>query len=571
MATACFAQLSDRRLVFSTFHGGDRNDDAKAVAVDAAGNIFVTGETESRDLTADPVGGKPLTSAVFKGYLTKYEPGGKKIAWRLLIGGASNTVPNALAVDVDGNAYVAGTSGARDLPMVNAVQSQQTGLNIAFLMKFSPQGKLLFSTFFGGNRNEEGLAVAVDSGGNIYMAGRASSTDLPVKDALQPQMGGGGQDAFIVKYTPDYKMAYATYFGGTSGTDNIYAIATGLDDALYVTGETMSPGLATPGAYVPLHQSFSSFLAKISPAGDRIEYFTYLAWRGGYTTARALAVDGLGRAHVAGFTTSKELKVTPNAIQPAFAGGLRDAFLLRMNPEGTDAEVLTYLGGSTRGTTDPDETANSIHIDAHGHVYVTGETSSPDFPGRRVVQPAHGGVQDAYLMRLDLDANQIIYSTFWGGGKKDAGLALALGPGEAVTVVGESYSDNLPISNAVQQRLGSANDGFVAQICDPWPGSDWPSGFTYVRGGEMPESQRLQVWSGCTQPFDVSEASSNRPWIKVQPSAKTVPMQMTVTVDPAGMEPGQYEGTIRVTVPDSFPRTVEIPVVLNVLDPPPAE
>jgi len=567
---AALAQAADQRLVFSTFHGGDRNDDAQAVAVDAAGNIYVTGETESRDLKADPVGGKPLTLAVFKSYLTKYEPGGKKVAWRLLIGGSSNTVTHALCLDAQGNVYIAGTSGARDLPMLNAVQAQQTGLNIAFLMKFDPQGKLLFSTYFGGDRNEEGNAIAVDSRGNIYLAGRASSTKLPVKNALQPVMGGGGQDAFIAKYTPDYQLAYATYFGGTAGTDNIRAIAVGPDDSLFVTGDSMSPGLATENAYIRTAQAYSGYLAKIDPDGQRVAYCTYIGWRTGYTVVRGLAVDAQGRAYVVGHTSSKDLKVTPNALQPVFAGGFRDGFVLRMNAAGSDAEVLTYLGGGTRGAADPDEVVQGVAVDAHGHVYVTGETVSPDFPGRRVVQPVHGGAQDSFVMRLDLDQNQIIYATFWGGAKRDGAYALALGPGENVTIVGESYSENLPLKNAVQSNLGSLNDAFVAQICDPWLGAQTPEQFRFVRGQEGPApAQEIVVWTGCEQPFDATEVVSDQPWLKVAPAGKTVPMRLGLTVDAAELEPGEHKAVIRVTVPEAYQRTIEIPVVLEVVDPPP--
>ena len=569
---AAQAEPRDKRLVFSTFQGGDRNDDAQAVAVDAAGNIYVTGETESRDFKADPVGGKPLTSAVFKAYVTKFAPGGKEVIWRKLVGGSSNTVLHAIALDADGNVFVAGTSGARDLPMVKAVQSRQTGLNIAFLMKFTPDGELAFSTFFGGDRNEEGLAVAVDSQGSIYLAGRASSSDLPVKNAIQPKMAGGGQDAFIAKYTRDYQLAYATYFGGASGTDNIHAIAVGPDDSLYVTGESMSPGLATADAYLPTPQSYSSFLAKITPAGDAVSYFTYIGWRGGYSSTHALAVDAQGRAHVAGYTSSTQLPVTPNAIQPSFGGGFRDAFLLRLNAAGTAAEHLTYLGGSAKGEADPDETATSLKIDAHGHVYVSGETSSPDFPGRRMVQPVHGGAQDAYLMRIDLDNSQIIYSTFWGGQKKDSALAVALGPGEAATVVGESYSDDLPLAGAVQTRLGSLNDAFVAQICDPWLGADSSAAFSTIAGAaEMPAPQTLAVFSGCTQPFDAAtEVVSDQPWLKAEASRAAVPMNLKLTADTSGLAPGEYKAVVRVTVEEAFHKTLEIPVTLTVAEPPPS-
>lgn len=570
-ASAAFAQpaLNDKRLLFSTFHGGDRNDDARSAAVDANGFIYVTGETESRDLKADPVGGKPLTAAVFKGYLTKYSPGGKEVVWRKLIGGSSNTVPHAVAVDSAGNAYVVGTTGARDLPLVKPVQGQQTGLNIAFLMKFTPQGELAFSTYFGGNRNEEGLAIALDSQGNIYIAGRASSENLPVKNAMQPTMAGGGQDGFIAKYTPDYQLAYATYLGGTAGTDNIHAIAVGPDDSLYVTGESMSPGLATADAYVRTAQSYSSFLARLAPEGT-ISYFTYVGWRGGYTSARSLAVDSQGRAYVGGYTSCKEIPVTANAIQPAYAGGFRDGFLLRVNAAGTEADYLTYLGGSARGTSDPDETVAGLSIDTHGHVYVVGETSSPDFPGRRTVQPVIGGAQDGYLMRLDLENSQIIYSTFWGGTKKDAIAAVALGPGEAATVVGESYSDDLPITGAVQTKLGSANDAFVSQICDPWLGA-WPDvAFAYTIGTEeVPAAQTLEVFSGCTQPFNaLVEVVSEQPWLTAQASAATVPMQLKLTANHADLAAGVYQAKIRVTVEEAFYKTLEIPVTIVVSSPP---
>lgn len=557
LAAMLAAQTSDQRLVFSTYHGGDRNDDAVSAAVDGAGFLYVTGETESRDLKADPVGGKPLTSAVFKAYLTKYAPGGKEVVWRKLIGGTANTVTHAVALDRDGAVFVAGTTGARDLPLVNPVQDKQTGLNIAFLMKFSPSGELLFSTYFGGDRNEEGLALAVDSQNSVYLAGRASSSNLPVKNALQAQMAGGGQDGFIAKYTPDgarYTLAYATYFGGAAGTDNIHAIALGPDDSLYITGESMSPNLATPGAYIDRAQSYSSFLARLTPAGDAVLYFTYLGWSGGYTSARALAVDAQGRAYVGGYTSSKQLAVTPGAIQPAFGGGFRDAFLLRMNVEGTAAEYLTYLGGSTRGPTDPDETVTALQLDAHGHVYVAGETSSPDFPGRRVVQPAHGGVQDAYLMRLDLDKSEIIYSTFWGGQKKDAGLALALGPGENATLAGVSFSDDLPVANAVQSKLGSGNDAFVAQICDPW------------LSAYSEDSKTYEVSSGCRQPFAITDLTVSESWLKVTASGPNVPATLKVEMNADGLAPGEYRAVIRVSIAESFHRTLEIPVRMTVTE-----
>ena len=201
-------------------------------------------------------------------------------------------------------------------------------------------------------------------------------------------------------------------------------------------------------------------------------------------------MDSLGRAYVAGHTTSKQLPTSENAIQQKYAGGFRDAFLLRLNSEGSAAEYLTYLGGSFTGTSDPDETAVAVRVDSHGYVYVAGETTSADFPGQRSVQARHGGVQDAYVIRLDLDNSRIIYSTFWGGAKKDTALALTLGPGEQATFAGESYSDDLPLANAVQTKLGSNNDAFVAQVCDPWLSASAGPAFGYVIGSGAPRRRR---------------------------------------------------------------------------------
>ncbi|MBL0157632.1 MAG: SBBP repeat-containing protein [Bryobacterales bacterium] len=571
---AAQSPADDKRLVFSTFHGGDRNDDAVAVAIDPNGFIYMAGETESRDLDAKPVGGKPLTSAVFKGYLTKYAPEGQEVVWRVLIGGSSNTVPHAVVLDRDGNVYVAGTTGARDLPLLHPVQDTQTGMNICFLMKFSPDGELLFSTYFGGERNDEGLALAVDSTGNIYLAGRASSTQLPVKNALQPHISGGGQDAFIAKFTPDYQLAYATYLGGASGTDNIYAIAIGPDDSLYVAGETMSPGLATENAYQTVGQSYSSFVARLTPQGDAFSYFTYVGWKGGYTRIEALAVDSLGRAYAGGNTTSQQLPVSENAIQSAFGGGFRDAFLLRLNPEGTAAEYLTYLGGNSPRVADPDEGITALRVDHRGHVYAAGHTSSPDFPGyHRALQPNLAGGFDAFLLKLDVDNRQVIYSTFWGGSNRDAGLALTLGPGEAATLAGVTYSPDLPLARAAQFTLGSQNDAFVAQICDPWLGywfGDLPAAaFTHVRGAELPTALEGIVYSGCPQRFDAAGPESDQPWLTVVRDGDSVPMKLRLEVQPEGLEPGEYKATLRVTVQEAFLPVLEIPVFLTVSDPAP--
>ncbi|MBM3760777.1 MAG: hypothetical protein FJW36_11080 [Acidobacteria bacterium] len=565
-----YAQVphSDKRLVFSTFHGGDRDDDARAVAVDDEGFIYVAGETGSRDLQADPVGGKPFTAALNRSYLTKYKPGGKEVVWRKLIGGSALVIAQAMVIDRENNICITGMTGAKDLPMLKPIQSQHSGNNIAFVMKLSPAGNLLFSTDFGGRLQEEGRAMAVDSQNNLYIGGRYTSPDLPVKAAIQSRIGGGGADAFIAKFTPDHQLAYATYFGGTAGTDNIAAMAVGPDDSLYITGDNMSPGMATKDAWMQTPQAYSGYVAKLTPAGDAVTYFSYVGWRSGITTVRAIAVDREGQAYLAGNTSTKGLPTTQGVLQPVFAGGARDGFLLRLNAEATQINYLTYLGGSAPGTLDPSETVTAIGLDSHGHVYMTGETASPDFPGRREFQKTNAGLQDSFLMRIDPATNDVVFATFWGGRRKDAATALALGPGENATIVGESFSEDFSTSAATQPKLGSVNDAFVAQFCDPWLGANTPAGFEFMRGGEMPAVQEIAIWSGCNQAFEASEVVSSESWLKLTPDGKTVGMKLKLEIAPEGLEPSEYQAVIRVTVPEAFVRTIEIPVTLRMVDPP---
>lgn len=210
--------------------------------------------------------------------------------------------------------------------------------------------------------------------------------------------------------------------------------------------------------------------------------------------------------------------------------------------------------------------------DHRGYVYVAGYTNSADFPGnQRALQPNHGEGLDAFLLKLDADNRQIIYSTFWGGSNRDMAMALTVGPGEAATLAGVTYSADLPLARALQTKLGSLNDAFVAQICDPWLGywfGDLPvAAFTHVTGGERPQALEGVVFSGCTQKFDAAGPESDQPWLTVVRDGDSVPMKLRLEVNPEGWAPGEHKATMRVTVREAFRPVLEIPVVLTVAEP----
>ena len=176
------------------------------------------------------------------------------------------------------------------------------------------------------------------------------------------------------------------------------------------------------------------------------------------------------------------------------------------------------------------------------------------------------------MLRLDLDNQRIIYSTFWGGTKKDVALAIALGPGENATLVGESDSTDLPVSNAaLQPKQGSANDAFVAQICDPWPYATIGGtiALNYVRGGDKVPDVDLEALSGCAIKFEATSPEYDASWLTVGSDFLSVPMKLKFIINPAGLEPGEYQTKVRITVPAAFVPLLEIPVTLTVSDPPP--
>ena len=140
---------------------------------------------------------------------------------------------------------------------------------------------------------------------------------------------------------------------------------------------------------------------------------------------------------------------------------------------------------------------------------------------------------------LDIENSRVIYSTVWGGAKKDAALALALGPGEAATFVGESFSDDFPMANAVQTKMGSLNDSFVAQICDPWPSASGAPAFDYRIGGDRPQGVEVNIVSGCTQKFEATEVAVDQPWLTMIADGTTVPMKLKLDVNTDGSPRGR--------------------------------
>jgi uncharacterized protein (TIGR03437 family) len=321
---------------------------------------------------------------------------------------------------------------------------------------------LSYSTYLGGAGSETGYSIAVDQAGNAYVAGTTSSDDFPLTPGALKTTSGGG-DVFVAKLNAaGTALVYATYFGGAS-SDVGYSLTVDAAGQVYVTGSTASTNFpTTPGALRAEFSGGEAFVAKLSAAGDALIYSTYL---GGSKNdiGYGIAVDPAGSAYVTGLTTSTNFPVTAGAAQSAFGGGSADAFIVKLNPAGSALLYATYLGGSSG------DDGRGIAIDADGNAYVTGNTSSGNFPATSgALQTAYGGGGDAFVAKLNAAGGSLLYATYLGGGNSDRASSIAIDAAGQAHIAGDTVSNNFPATpGALQTAFGGGSppsDAFVAKL-----------------------------------------------------------------------------------------------------------
>ena len=345
---------------------------------------------------------------------------------------------------------------------------------------------LTFSTYLGGSGADSGSGIAVDTFGSAYVTGVTNSVDFPLQNPLQPS-NGGGQDVFVTKFSPTGStLIYSTYLGG-SGDDFGGGIAVDASGSAYVAGQTGSTNFPLQNPFQPTYggSDFDAFVTKLSPTGSSLIYSTYLGGNGGFEGAGGkVAVDASGSAYVAGFTDSTNFP-TQNAFQPA-NGGANDAFVTKFSPSGTTLIYSTYLGGS-----DFDFGWGGVAVDASGNAYVTGETSSTDFPLLNPFQPTLNGGDDAFVTKLNATGTTLIYSTYLGGnGNLDFGNSIAIDTSGNAYVTGTTVSTNFPLQNPFQSTIGGAFDAFVTKLS---PTGSTLIYSTYLGGSDFEQGYSIAV------------------------------------------------------------------------------
>jgi hypothetical protein len=475
-------------LIYSTYLGGSNGDFGEGIAVDSSGNAYITGFTQSTNFLVTSgafqtvCGGTCYSNA----FVTKISPTGSAL-YSTYLGGSGNNQGFGdegigIAVDSVGNAYVTGETSSANFPLMNPLQpTYGGGTSDAFVTEINPTGSaLVYSTYVGGSGQDDGNGIAVDSSGNAYITGYTISTNFPTTPgAFQTACGSCYFEngtwigtAFVTEISPTGSaLAYSTYLGG-SGANNGIGIAVESSGNAYVSGSTNSSDFpTTPGAFQTTFEgSYKAFVTKINATGSALIYSTYLGGSS-YDGGSGIAVDGEGNSYVTGYTESTDFPVTPGAFQTTFKGSA-DAFVTKFNPSGSALVYSTYIGGSGDLNF-----GSSIAVDGTGKAYVTGQTTSTNFPitpgafqtGCAGVKVCNGGF--AFVTEINPTGSTLVYSTYFGGTSPECncsaynnGSGIAVDSSGSIYVTGYTVTTNLPTMNALQGALAGSWDAFVAKF-----------------------------------------------------------------------------------------------------------
>jgi Beta-propeller repeat len=383
------------------------------------------------------------------------------------LGGSSNDFGIEIALDRASNAYVTGQTISADFPTTSGtLDSSHGGVADAFVAKLDASGSnVVYATYIGGSAAEAGLAIAVDDTGNAYVSGGTASSDFPTTAGAFETSHKANEDVWVAKLSAEGSaLIYSTFLGGSEiAGDFGAAIAVDSAGSAYVSGGSGSPDFpTTEGAFDTSHNGeaneLDAFVAKLNPEGSALVFSTFL---GGTCNdaITGIAVDQDENVYMTGSTVSADFPTTTKASDRRY-GDREDAFVAKIDAQGSKLVYSTYLGGNAL------DKAQGIAIDKRKQAYVTGWTTSHDFPttgGAFVTR--RSGAEDGFVTKLNAQGSKLVYSTFLGGDSKDRGNAIAVDTAGSAYVTGATASSDFPTTRAaLARRYGGADDGFVAKL-----------------------------------------------------------------------------------------------------------
>ncbi|GIK36253.1 MAG: hypothetical protein BroJett011_00860 [Chloroflexota bacterium] len=473
--------IIDPELVYSSYLGGGDYDNGLGITLDAFGNIFVTGQTASTNFPVQqPLQEDQPDPDVFITKIIKAN-GVYTYGYSTYLGGNGEDNSNDIFVDSTGNIYLTGYTGSvTDFPIRYALQNTcasctrlgDTDVFVTKIISTSGVYTLGFSTYLGGSGSDTGYGIAVDDTGNIFVTGTAGA-NFPLRDGIQSFQGGN--DAFVTKIISAngvYTYGYSSYLGGNN-FDESEAIVVDNLGSIYIAGLTDStnfPTLNAPQGNQPGRDAFVTKLISVSG----VYTYGYSTYLGGsdYDAGYDLAIDSIGNAYIIGDTRSNNFP-TFNQLQDnanTDNSTLADIFITKIISAGGvyTYAYSTYLGGN--GT----DAGFGVAVDNTSNAYIVGQTNSTNFPLRNVIQnmcmsfpSCYGGSTDAFITQIIGTSGIYTYgfSTYLGGSGAEAGISIAVDNAGSAYIIGHTGSTNFPMQNAIQGTIsGGSSDVFVAEI-----------------------------------------------------------------------------------------------------------
>jgi len=611
----CFVtklNASGSALVYSTVIGGGSADGCSGIAVDSSGNAYVSGATGSSDFpvvnAAQPSPpGAAFGASAGSAFVAKLNPAGTALLYSTYYGGPGNNAATAIAVDGSGNAYFTGFTTSASFPVTSgAYQTSFAGSggqnsvlanlfpsgNIfgytvapvfgdAFVVKLNASGQKVYSTYLGGEKDDIGFGIAVDSRGDAYIGGATLSAHFPTQNAFQAGYHGAGGntqvsggDGFIAELDPSgSSLLFSSYLGG-SADDRVLGVALDSSGTIYLTGHTLSKDFPTAGqqaqqgyggdseGYFP---TGDAFLAEVG-ANRQLTFSTYLGGSSG-DWASGVAVDGQGGVLVAGSTDSANFPVTPKVYQSAYAGS--DSQLAGV---GVGDAFLAKFGGST--------SAVSLAGISNAASYAGGAVA----PGEAVLIAGSGigpaTLQGAALTASGSVATQVANTQFTFNGVP-----------APIVYVSQQYSSvivpyevaGMPSVQVVATVNGQSSPPMTENVVPALPGifsanaSGTGQGAIFNQDLTRNSAQNPAARGSTVVLFVTGEGQTIPPGVDGQVTAAAIAPALTpVTVQfggvPAtnyafiGEAPGEVAGLlqINVTIPSPAPSGPSVPVTVNI-------
>lgn len=462
-------------LLWCSLVGGSSDDYAADVAVDAANNVYLTGETNSPDFaTANAF--DTTRGAAVDAFVLKTGPGGA-LRWASYLGGSLThgfETIKAVAVDGSGAVYVTGDASSIDYPATAGVFGPSKAADAdnlvnldAVVSKFGADGALLWSTYLGGTGHDSGRAIAVDSTSHVYVVGVAESWDFPATPGSLRDTTDG-HDGFVAKIDPlGATLVWSTFLGGLSGFDVPRAVALDGSRNVIVAGQAGSGDFPVLNGYDTTFNGWTDgFVSKIAASGSSLLWSTLLGG-GFHDDIHAITKNAMGDVFVTGETQSADFPVSG---WDATHNGNVDAFVAKLSSNGRRLDYSTLLGGSQN------EVGRAIAVDTSNNVTVAGETSSFDFPTTAsAFDRAFGGATDGFVARFNSKGTSLTWSTFLGGDGTDLPTGLALDASKNAYVTGLTMSSNFPLVSAFDSTRAGFSDAFVTKIVSAGTGVAWSS------------------------------------------------------------------------------------------------